>query len=111
MDNIIDGNLYDKKNDRGSFILVYPEPWTFQNLAGWKDFFGFDKHSTQAGIEADFDIKTGKLVVKIDGDLPKLQNLNSVMNGNIISSFSGPFSIDVIQKSQKTIKIAQKFPL
>jgi hypothetical protein len=111
LENIIDGNLYDKKNDRGSFILVYPEPWTFQNLAGWKDFFGFDKHSTQAGIEADFDIKTGKLVVKIDGDLPKCQNLNSVMNGNITSSFSGPFSIDVIQKSQKTVKVEQKFPL
>ena len=111
LENYIDGNLYDIKNDAGSFVLVYPEPYTFQNLNGWQDFFGFDKHSTQAKLITNFDPETCLLEISIEGDTPECQNLSTIMNGKINSGFPGPFNPDQTQKSQQIIKIKQKFPI
>ncbi len=60
-ENIIDGNLYDKKNENYSFLMLYPEPSTIQNLMGWRNFFGLDKHSTETKMTADFDSATNQL--------------------------------------------------
>lgn len=110
-ENFIDGNLYDIRNDQGSFLLVYPEPYIYQNLAGWKEYFGFDKHSTQAKITVDFDPETCILEMSIEGKIPECQNLSNIMNGRITSGFPGPFTPDQAQKSQEIIKIKQKFPV
>jgi hypothetical protein len=109
--NFFDGNLYDIRNDRGSFLINYPEPVVWQNLAGWQEFFGFDTHSTQARITADFDIETCTLEISIDGDIPECQNLSAIMNGKINIGFPGPLTPDKTQKSQQIIKIKQKFPI
>lgn len=111
-ENFIDGNLYDSRDDRGGpFLLNYPEPPNWQNLAGWQEFFGFDKHSTQARITADFDIETCILEISIEGKTPECQSLGTIMNGRITSGFPGPFMPDQAQKSQEVIKIQQKFPI
>jgi hypothetical protein len=111
-ENFIDGNLYDSRDDRGGpFLLNYPEPPNWQNLAGWQEFFGFDKHSTQAGITADFDPETCILEISIEGKTPECQSLGTIMNGRITSGFPGPFMPDQAQKSQGVIKIRQKFPV
>jgi hypothetical protein len=111
LENYIDGNLYDIKNDVGSFLLVYPEPYTFQNLNGWQEFFSFDKHSTQATLITKFDPETCLMEISIEGEIPECQNLSTIMNGKINSGFPGPFNPDQTQKSLQIIKIKQKFPI
>jgi hypothetical protein len=111
-ENLIDGNLYDVRNDQGGpFLLNYPQPANWQNLAGWQEFFGFDLHSTQASITSDFDVETCTMNISIEGKLPVTQSLNNIMNGKITSQFPGPFNPDQTQKSQQVIKINQKFPV
>lgn len=111
-ENLFDGNLYDSRNDQGGpFLLNYPEPPNWQNLAGWQEFFGFDIHSTQARITADFDPETCVMEIGIEGKIPECQSLNNIMNGKITSGFPGPFMPDQAQKSQEIVKIKQKFPI
>ena len=110
-ENYIDGNLYDARNDQGSFLIIYPQPFSKQNLAGWQEYFGFDKHSTQAKITADFDPETCILEFTVEGKFPECQNLSNIMNGKITSGFPGPFMPDQSQKVQEVIKIKQKFPV
>ena len=111
-ENFIDGNLYDIRDNRnGPFLLNYPQPPNWQNLSGWQQFFGFDKHSTQARITADFNPETCILEVSIEGKLPECQSLNAVMNGKVTAGIPGPFSTDQMQKSQEIFKIRQKYPI
>lgn len=110
-ENFVDGNLYDARNDQGSFLLVNPQPYNKQNLAGWQEYFGFDRHSTQAKITTDFDLETCVMEISIEGKIPESQSLNTIMNGKINSGFPGPFMPDQAQKSQETVKIKQKFPI
>ena len=72
-ENVSDGNLFDADNDRASFAVRYLVPEPFVDLAAWQEYFGFDVHSTQAQIEADFDVETLGLTWKIDGPLPECQ--------------------------------------
>ena len=110
-ENMIDGNLYDSRDDqRGPFLLNYPEPPKWQNLAGWKEYFSFDRNSRQAAITADFDPETCTLEISIEGEIPECQNLSNVMNGKINTGFPGPFMPGVVKKSQGKIVITQKFP-
>ena len=68
--NRSDGNLFDAADDSCSFNIAHPEPGCHQDLAGWREFFGLDLHSTQARIEASFDPETCKLQWKADGPMP-----------------------------------------
>jgi hypothetical protein len=110
LDNFIDGNLYDIRNERGPFMLVYPEPYTLQNLFGWQKLFGFDSNSTEVEIEAHFDSGTCSLSIFIEGEISECQMLSTIMDGKLTFPFPGPFSELNIQKSHKTYKIDQKFP-
>jgi hypothetical protein len=110
-ENIIDGNLYDKKNEGYSFILLYPQPSTIQNLTGWQGFFNLDKHSAEAAIKADFDYTTNQLEVTAEGKLPEWQMIKEIMNGKITSLNPGPFTAEPSQKSAQMLMIKQKFPL
>jgi hypothetical protein len=110
-ENIIDGNLYDKKNEGYSFILLHPQPSTVQNLTGWQDFFGLDKHSTETMIKADFDVTTNQLEITAEGKLPEWQTIKDLMNGKITSQNPGPFTAEPSQKSSQMLNIKQKFPL
>ena len=111
-ENIIDGNLYDSRNDQGGpFLLNYPLPANWQNLSGWQEFFGFDIHSTQAKITGDFNPESCMMEISIDGKLPVTQSLNAIMNGKITSEFPGPCQPDQAQKAQPVIQIRQKFPV
>ena len=110
-ENMIDGNLYDSRDDqRGSFLLNYPRPPTWQNLAGWQEYFGFDRHSAQAGLTANFDPETCTLEITIEGDIPECQNLSNVMNGKINTGFPGPFMPGMTRKTEGKITMKQKFP-
>ena len=110
-DNFFDGNLYDSRNDQGSFLINYPEPIVWQNLSGWQQYFGLDSHSTQARITADFNAETCELELTIEGKLPQCQSLGDVMNGKATSAFPGPFMPDQNQLTQQVIRIKQKFPI
>lgn len=113
-ENKIDGNLYDRRNASASFLLVYPEPVIYQNLAGWQEYFGWDTHSTEASITADFDPEACILEISIEGKLPECQSLSSFISGKVISSgFVGPFlpNPDKTQLSQQIIRLKQKFPM
>lgn len=58
-ENVCDGNLYDRRDDRGAFEIRYPEPGCRQDLAGWQHYFGLDLNSRQDAIDAEFDPETG----------------------------------------------------
>jgi hypothetical protein len=109
-ENIIDGNLYDKRNENYSFILLYPQPSTVQNLMGWQSFFGLDKHSTEAVIKADFDPVTNQLAVSYEGELPERQIISGIMNGKITSPDTGPFTVQPSQNGSVIYDFKQKFP-
>lgn len=110
-ENMIDGNLYDKKNEGYSFILLYPQPSTVQNLTGWQEFFSLDKHSAEANIKAEFDFNTNQLEFTAEGKIPEWQMLKEIMKGKITSVNPGPFTAEPSQKSQQMLIIKQKFPL
>jgi hypothetical protein len=110
-DNFFDGNLYDSRNDQGSFLINYPEPIVWQNLSGWQQYFGLDTHSTQARITADFNPETCELELTIEGKLPQCQSLGSLMSGKATSGFPGPFMPHQSQLAQQVIRIRQKFPI
>lgn len=97
-DNRCDGNLYDAADDAVSFKLANPSPAARQNLAGWQRYFGLDEHSTQARIEADFDIEHGRLTWKIEGDLPGCGPVQ-VLHADDEQPPPGPFSRDDWRRS------------
>jgi hypothetical protein len=72
-ENCSDGNLFDAHGDGCSFEIAHPAPGCLQNLAGWQKYFGLDRHSTQARVEAEFDVATGELAWRADGPLPVTQ--------------------------------------
>lgn len=109
-ENTIDGNIYDKSNDNFSFILQYPSPMSYQNLAGWQKYLGLDTHSTQAEIEAAFDIETCILKLKIKGKLSENQEIKSI-NIKTTTYYPGPFLTKLIQKNPDIYSIEQKFPV
>lgn len=65
--NVCDGNLYHQGDDDCCFQVLLPEPGNFQNLAGWQEFFDFDRHSRQAKVDAAFDADTLALRLAVDG--------------------------------------------
>jgi hypothetical protein len=69
-ENVCDGNVYDRREDRGSFEIRYPEPGCRQDLAGWQDYFNLDRNSRQEEMEAEFDAARGRLKWQISGTMP-----------------------------------------
>ena len=70
-----DGNLYDNRGDSCSFRIDCPEPGCYQNLQSWREFFHLDEHSSQAKIEADFDVETGRLEISVEGNMPECRRV------------------------------------
>ena len=70
-DNQSDGNLFDQRNDIISLCVQYPEPQALVNLAAWQEYYGLDKSSQHARMEADFDPETLTLTLMVDGEIPK----------------------------------------
>ena len=68
--NAADGNLYDARTDATSFCIEFPAPQVLLDLAGWQEHFGFDKHSSQAKLEAEFDPETCELTLTVEGEIP-----------------------------------------
>ena len=99
-DNIVDGNLYDSKGDGMSFCLQFPYPEAKLNLAGWQEYFGLDKGSSQVAITAQFDAETLELTITIDGDLPACVAVPE-LSGYPKDSSPGPFPM---QKGKQTYR-------
>ena len=69
-ENRCEGNVYDERDDATSFCVQYPAPSASQNLAGWREYFAFDRRGAQVRAETEFDPGTLTLRLRIDGDLP-----------------------------------------
>jgi hypothetical protein len=70
-ENRSDGNLFDERDDATSLCIEYADPKALLNLKAWQEFYGFDRHSAQATIEAEFDPETLVLSVTVRGALPR----------------------------------------
>jgi len=77
-DNVSDGNLFDTTSDEAAYLIRYPDPQALLNLAGWREYYGLDEHSTQARIEAKFSVERAKLSWKACGDLPAGQPVEAM---------------------------------
>jgi hypothetical protein len=60
-ENACDGNLYDSSGDPASFIVEHPDPRSSQTLSAWRDYYGFDRHSAQAVLQAEYEGKNATL--------------------------------------------------
>ena len=69
-DNQSDGNLFDERNDSTSLCVESPAPSSILNLDAWQEYYGFDKNSRQAQLEADFNQETLVLTLTFEGDIP-----------------------------------------
>ena len=87
-ENISDGNLYDERDASASFAIKFPEPSVVQNLSGWREYFGRDKHSSQVRIEAGFDPDSLILTWKVEGEPPACRRVEA-MHGK--KTAPGPF--------------------
>jgi len=91
-DNQSDGNLFDQRNDVTSLCVEYPEPQALVNLSAWQEYYGLDKNSQHAQIQADFDPETLKLSLTVDGDLPECRPVTELYEGDVVQS-PGPMNI------------------
>jgi hypothetical protein len=108
-DNKTDRNIYDINNDNFSFALQYPSPMSYQNLSGWQEYFRLDTLSTQAVIDASFDLESNVLTLQIKGEVQDYSDIS--VNGLTISyNYPGPFK-NYSKKEAGIIGICVKFPL
>jgi hypothetical protein len=90
-DNQSDGNLFDQRNDAVSLCIEYPEPQALVNLSAWQRYYGLDKNSSQAKIDADFDHETLVLTLMVDGEMPDFKSVEELYGKEAISP--GPVEI------------------
>ncbi|MDQ1327035.1 MAG: hypothetical protein QG641_315, partial [Candidatus Poribacteria bacterium] len=90
-DNQSNGNLFDQRNDSVSLCIEYPEPQALVNISAWQRYYGLDKNSTQAKIEADFDPETLVLTMIVDGEMPDCKPMTELHDENAVSP--GPVEI------------------
>ncbi len=69
-DNHADGNLFDRRDDRTSLCVEYPDPPAILNLEAWQTYYGFDRAGAQAQIEGAFDPQALTLSLAVEGDVP-----------------------------------------
>ena len=107
-DNRSDGNLFDAAVEKAPFGIRYLAPEPLVNLSAWQEFFGFDTHSTQARIEAEFDPDTLTLVWRIDGELPTCDPVPQLGEG--AERPPGPFAWEQWKRSISGGYGRQRFP-
>ncbi len=105
-----DGNLYDAVNDAVSLCVRYPEPQALLNLGAWRQYYGFDEHSTQASIEADFDPDELELTWRVEGDVPACQWVEALHEPEGARG-PGPFGPDELDRAKPTNEGKHSFPL
>jgi hypothetical protein len=91
-DNQSDGNLFDQRDDTTSLCVEYPEPQALVNLSAWQEYYGLDKNSQHARIEADFDPESLTLTLMVDGEIPECKPVAELHNGDAVRS-PGPVKI------------------
>ncbi len=78
-ENQSDGNLFEKNDDPISLCVEYPAPQALVNLSAWQEYFGLDKNSSQIYIKAEFDPKSLKLILDVDGEIPECLSSQNYM--------------------------------
>ena len=91
-ENVVDGNLYDAAHDSASFVVEAPPPKASQNLRGWQEFFGFDRHGSQAKLEAAFDAESLELSFRLDGEAPESREVEALHADGALPP--GPFNAE-----------------
>ncbi len=104
-----DGNLYDASNDAVSLCVRYPEPQALLNLNAWQEYYGFDKHSTQATVEAAFDPEDLELGWRVEGDVPPCQWVEALHEPEGVRG-PGPFGPDELERGEPTNEGRHTFP-
>lgn len=107
--NQCDGNLYQTANDPGSFHIQHPAPETWQNLAGWQEFFDWDVHGSQAAITARFDPDTLTLTLRMTGPPPECRPIQLGSRTCDITS-PGPLDPALWQAVMRGDEVSQTFP-
>ena len=110
-ENNCDGNLYDAGGDGASFIIEHPDPRSTQNFLGWRDFYGFDRHSAMLGVQGGVDADSVSLSIAHDPkvELPAAQAVPA-LHENARKSI-GPLSEEQWQTLVKTGAIKFKMNL
>jgi len=109
-ENRSDGNLFDAADASCSFGINYPEPSCYQDLAGWRDYFGLDVHSTQVRVEADFEPESLTLKWCVEGEEPVCQPLG-LLGGRADGAVPGPMDPQQWQRGLNGQQGSQTFPL
>lgn len=104
-ENVSDGNLFDTGSDPRSLCIRYPEPEAVLNLAAWQEYYGLDTHSTQARIQAAFDVGSGELTWQVEGESPTPQTVTAMHEAK--PGAPGPFSPEEWQRGGG----AKRFPV
>lgn len=92
--NVCDGNLYHSGDDDCCFQVLLPEPGNFQSLAGWQEFFEFDRNSRQARIDASFDADTLVLRLDVAGKIEPDCVESPLLGGELTHPEPGPFTAE-----------------
>lgn len=108
-ENKVDGNLYDAANSDYSFTVRTPEPACLQNLSGWQEFFGLDKNSTEAAVDAEFDPESLTLSWRIKGETPGCRPLDLLKDAD--RPVPGPFNGEQWERSIGEAFEKQAFPV
>jgi len=108
-ENTSDGNLFDVADDPTSFRIMSPEPKATLNLAAWQEYFGFDLHSSQAEIQAEFDPDRLELTWRIRGPLPQCQPVEA-LHERFPRPCPGPFDEEQWKASVSGGQGRQAFP-
>jgi len=104
-ENVSDGNLFDAGSDSRSLSIRYPEPEAVLNLAAWQEYYGLDTHSTQARLQAAFDVENGELTWQVEGESPAPQTVQAMHEAE--PGAPGPFSPEEWQRGGG----AKRFPV
>ena len=104
-ENVSDGNLFDAGSDPRSLCIRYPDPEAVLNLAAWQEYYGLDTHSTQARLQAAFDVENGELTWQVEGESPAPQTVQAMHEAE--PGAPGPFSPEEWQRGGG----AKRFPV
>jgi len=92
-----------------SFLIENPAPQATQNLRGWREFFGFDIHGTQAKLDATFDPEKLELSFQLEGDAPESQNLEELHTDK--AGPCGPLDEHAWEKAKSGKRVKVKLPV
>jgi len=105
-----DGNLFDAANDSVSLCIRLPEPQALVDLAAWREYYGLDRDSAQARIEADFDAENGELSWKVEGEAPACVPVEALHEKGPRPA-PGPFRAEEWARSTSGDRGMQRFPV